>query len=165
MVKFSADIIEFKADINAYQKAIKRTYVTAFKRAAMYLSNQIIGNSPHDTGKFIASNKIAINYVNDDTYNGPNVPKTGAKQIAKGEQQKIKSINQRLIDKGVTIWFSNNVPYNLMIEYGLYNPSGPKITGNGYSKKSPKGVYRLAGQSTEIRMQEIIKQAEVTNKP
>ncbi len=159
MLETNVGKIKFESDLNAYSKAIKRTYKTALKRTIMFLSNQIINRSPYDEGAFIASHKISFDFVNDEIYNGPKLTKGAAKAIAKKEQKKVKNINQDVIDNLTMVWLSNNVPYGRSLEYGLY-PPGPKISG-GYSKQAPKGVYRLSAQSAENKIKEIIKEAEM----
>ena len=159
MIEFSMGVIEFEQDLEEYAKTIKQAYLVALKRAAKFLSDEIINNSPYDKGKFLASHKVNFNWVNEAVHTGEKITKQNARTIAKKEQAKIENLNEEVVDNITTIWFSNNVPYALALEYGLYG-SGPK-TVNGYSKQAPKGIYRLAVQSTEARLQEIIKKAEM----
>jgi len=160
MIEAKVGKIEFVADLEKYAKSVKRTYITALKWTVKWLSDEIIKRSPHDKGNFIASNRISFNFVDNSVYTGPKMTKGAAKAAAKRQQDKIKNLDQSVLDNLTTIWLSNNVPYAQMLEYGLYPYPGPKLIG-GYSKQAPKGIYRLSVQAAEDRLKEFIKKAEI----
>ena len=42
------------------------------------------------------------------------------------------------------IYVSTNKPYGPTVEYGLYPQPGTNLTVGGYSRKAPRGMFRLA---------------------
>ena len=160
MLEIQLGDLQFEADLLNYAKSIKRTYVTALKRSVNFFSNNVIKISPYKTGQYIASHRISFNNVDDTIYNGGKINKGTAQKIAKEQQAKIKNLSFATLADIKTIWCSNNTPQAMPLEYGLYVPKESTNVSGGYSKKAPKGVYRISAQSTEDRVQEIINKAE-----
>ena len=109
---------------------IKRKHVNIAEQAVVKtiidLSNAIILDSPVDTGQFRGRWQLGIDAISDKNFGAD---RSGAKAISR--------INSGLqgFDLGQTVFVTNNSPYALVIEAGLY-PNPPK-----------RGTYLKAGQS------------------
>ena len=75
----------------------------------------------------------------------------GKNKSGSGSQSSLSKMPSYVLDK--TIYFTNNMPYANVVEYGGY-PKNPKygtwtgngfqkLSQNGYSKQSPSGMVRI----------------------
>ena len=97
--------------------------------------------------------------VDEGTFRGAWVASDGNVASGASSHSSESAVTSAMTNKilGLPKWdeftFTNNLPYALVIEYGLYG-DGPKTVG-GYSKQAPAGVVRVnIAQSQRLLEQE-----------
>ena len=104
-------------------------------------AKDVIQNTPFDTGR-LKNNWYASNQ---------NVPNQSTKQRDKSGKNSMARVDKALtrLKIGQTFYMANNLPYARTVEFGLY-PNPPKSksgkTINGFSRKAPQGMLRVAVQ-------------------
>ena len=75
----------------------------------------------------------------------------GASDSGSGSLSSLNSMPDYVLNK--KIYFTNNMPYIGMLEYGGYNKPGTSKTSNGFSIQAPEGWVRigLKEMQSEIR--------------
>lgn len=120
-------------EIINFEKKVKSKSLAVIQKAITKLSDDIVYDTPIDTGRlrnnWIPSINKGVNQSNIGT------DKSGSKVK---EAVREATLAMKL---GDTYYFTNNLIYAKQVEFGLY-PAGPKIV-NGFSAKSPKGMVRV----------------------
>lgn len=146
------EIIEFK------NKAMTKSLV-ATKKAIISLTTDIIYDTPVDTGRLRNNWIPSINKGASYSMLGVDTSKAKSK-VRPVVAETIGKVSEFKL--GDTFYFTNNLPYAKVVEFGLY-PKSPKtgtryeirdrdnfvtetgfvqLSENGYSKKSPQGMVR-----------------------
>jgi len=137
---------QFKSDLEKFARAVDIGIEVVVKKIAIDIFTATVRRTPVAKGALRASWVIGVNIVSSDIVNvsGGKLSKSGATAIA--NQQKSKLSKFKL---GDSINITNNQPYCLVVEYGMFSGSGPKITAQGYSTQAPKGMLRKSIQEIE----------------
>lgn len=125
-MSFSDDVNDFKDNfLEASEETVKGT--------AIQLFSAIIKSSPVDEGTFRSNWFLTQGQPSQRT----------DEDLVLSEQNIINGIVQNVMRfEGLApIYFTNNLPYSEVIEYGEF-PDGPNTTG-GYSRQAPQGVLRV----------------------
>lgn len=111
------------------------------KKIIRATARDVIKNTPFDTGR-LKNNWYASNRK-PPTQSTKQADKTGINSLARVE----KTLDRLKV--GQTFYLANNLPYARTVEFGLY-PNPPKSksgkTINGFSRKAPQGMLRIAVQ-------------------
>lgn len=104
-------------------------------------AKEVIQNTPVDTGR-LKNNWYASNR---------NVPQRTTKQTDASGKKSLARVDAALtkLKIGQTFYMANNLPYARTVEFGLYPNPPKKPTGktvNGFSRKAPQGMLRIAVQ-------------------
>ena len=118
----------FADKIRAHGKAVGVANKDVMTNVALKLWGAIMDDSPVDTGRFRANWQVTQYKPATGTTRRTRSP------AAKGEAD-IRSMTSG------TWYFTNNLPYAQVIEFGEY-PDGDKTTG-GFSDQAKKGVLRV----------------------
>ena len=130
----SQEIIEFK------NKAMTKSLV-ATKKAIISLTNDIIYDTPVYTGRLRNNWIPSINQGSNFSMLGLDTSKRRSKERPT-LQETITKVNT--LKLGDTFYFTNNLPYAKVVEFGEYpSPSKTGKTVGGFSAKSPKGMVRV----------------------
>ena len=117
------------------------------KKSIKRLGVDVIMKTPVDKGVLInnwyASNRQVPNRTTIQA------DPSGAKSIARLDKALAR------FKLGQTFFLANNLPYARVVEFGLYpnppkNPTGKTV--NGFSKKAPRGMVRIALQRFKARI-------------
>ena len=128
------EIIEFK------NKAMTKSLV-ATKKAIISLTTDIIYDTPVDTGRLRNNWIPSINQGSNFSMLGTDTSKRRSKERPT-LQETISKVNT--LQLGDTFYFTNNLPYAKVVEFGEYpSPSKTGKTVGGFSAKSPKGMVRV----------------------
>ena len=128
------EIIEFK------NKAMTKSLV-ATKKAIISLTTDIIYDTPVDTGR-LRNNWIPSINKSETSYSmlGSDTSKRRSKERPT-LQETITKVNT--LQLGDTFYFTNNLPYAKVVEFGEYpSPSKTGKTVGGFSAKAPEGMVR-----------------------
>ena len=130
----SQEIIEFK------NKAMTKSLV-ATKKAIISLTTDIIYDTPVDTGR-LRNNWIPSINKSETSYSmlGSDTSKRRSKERPT-LQETITKVNT--LQLGDTFYFTNNLPYAKVVEFGEYHQSNTGKVVGGFSAKSPKGMVRV----------------------
>lgn len=118
------------------------------KKTAIELYRMIINRTPIDVGVaranwFVTSSAPSsrLSEGKEDIAAGKRPPLDATGPTVDAMVSKVEKI-----PLGKTIYMTNNAPYILRLEYGLYprNSSGTKTTAQGYSTQAPNGMVRLS---------------------
>ena len=130
----SQEIIEFK------NKAMTKSLV-ATKKAIISLTTDIIYDTPVYTGRLRNNWIPSINQGSNFSMLGLDTSKRRSKERPT-LQETITKVNT--LKLGDTFYFTNNLPYAKVVEFGEYpSPSKTGKTVGGFSAKSPKGMVRV----------------------
>ena len=137
-------------DVKKAMRATKKKANIDIKGVYFAGLSAMIKQTPVDEGR--ARNNWFLTVGSPSNSGGRNNDKSGS-----GSEASLMSMPKYVLNK--KIWFSNNLPYIGVLEYGGYpNPSKGTKTENGYSKqlrpfKSPKGWVRatLIAMRNKIR--------------
>ena len=124
-MSFADDVEKFEANAIAVAEKDAREMI-------LKLFTAIIKDTPVDTGRLRANWQTSAGKPKTKTLKSTNA------QRAYNQAEKVLKGNP--FDD---IWLSNNLPYAVVIEYGLFKYTNTeKITALGYSEKSPAGMVR-----------------------
>lgn len=129
MASFANQIREFAVDFSNLSDR-------AYRGAVIKLFGQIVKASPVDTGRFRGNWFPTIL-----------IPSTQTSASGRSASQINQEIAQTISQSGNNriYFFTNNLPYAEVIEFGLYPGDGPKTTG-GFSTQAPQGVVRVTAR-------------------
>lgn len=147
----------FKADLEKFAQLVDVGIEKAVRKVALDIFTATVKRTPVDKGSLRASWTIGVNTVSSDRVDvsSGKLSKAGASTIA--NQQKSKLSKYKI---GDVINITNNQPYALVVEYGMFRGDGPKITSEGYSTQAPKGMLRKSLQEIEAGISEAIREFE-----
>lgn len=126
-------VSQFALDLNKWALKAKGAADKKVREACFELTRRVILNTPVDQGRLRANWQASINTPASGIVDS--FDKTGDSAISKAGAS-IKNAS------GNVFWLSNNLPYAVVAEFGLYK-EGPK-TVNGFSKKAPAGMVRIS---------------------
>ena len=91
--------------------------------------------TPVDTGRLRNNWNTSLNGVDRSTTEGK-----GSSKIPEARKVTNK------FELGDSIFFANNLPYAMAVEFGGYvqTEKSPKITGKGFLKQAPAGMLRIS---------------------
>ena len=135
-MSFEGDIIKFTNKSVAEADKIRRGVI-------LKLFSAVIDDTPVDTGRLRGNWQTSVNEPKENEL---------AQTDRGGNRAKAKIANN-LGKFGDTVYFSNNLAYAKVAEYGEWDGPTDKVTGDGFSKKAPAGMVR----KNAIRFQTILK--------
>ena len=135
-MSFEGDIIKFTNKSVAEADKIRRGVI-------LKLFSAVIDDTPVDTGRLRGNWQTSVNAPKENEL----------AQTDRGGNRAKAKIAKNLGKFGDTVYFSNNLPYAKVAEYGEWNGPTDKVTGDGFSKKAPAGMVR----KNAIRFQNILK--------
>lgn len=131
--------LEFNADLRRFANRLDAEVDKVVRKVALDIFAGVVRRTPVATGALRASWQIGVNQVSSDRVNVTgNLTPAAASTIANKEVDKIGNAGA-----GDVINITNNQPYAIVVEYGLFKGQGPKITSEGYSKQAPAGMLRI----------------------
>lgn len=107
------------------------------RQIVVELVDEIVINSPIDSGNYMGNHIVSIGAEDYSVNSRLDVLGTETKSAARAALASLKPFS--------TVFVQNNSAYGEVIEFGGY-PGAPsvKLTPDGYSRMSPKGVYGIS---------------------
>lgn len=129
---------KFVADITRWVNATKGAVDLVVRKVIFDLATAIVYRTPVDTGRLRGNWQFGDSVIPSATLSGTDAG--GAGTLARMAPQ----INS--VKAGGVAFIVNNLPYAVVIEYGLY-PNPPKKgtgkTAGGFSTQAPQGMVRI----------------------
>ena len=129
--------MDFNLSMEKFAEKTLDKLEVGFKKVAFGLSEDIIMATPVDSGRARGNWFPEINsFSNQEDLKADD--KKGSKAISKTKAK------VRALKLGQTFTLTNNLPYIVRLEYGLYplnSKSGKTISG--FSKQAPQGMVRI----------------------
>lgn len=128
--------MDFNLSMEKFAEKTLDKLEVGFKKVAFGLSEDIIMATPVDSGRARGNWFPEINTFSNQEDN--NADGSGSIAISKVASK------TRALKLGQTFTLTNNLPYIVRLEYGLYplNSKGSK-TISGFSKQAPQGMVRI----------------------
>ena len=129
--------MDFNLSMEKFAEKTLDKLEVGFKKVAFGLSEDIIMATPVDSGRARGNWFPEINtFSNQEDLKADD--KKGSKAISKTKAK------VRALKLGQTFTLTNNLPYIVRLEYGLYplNSKGSK-TISGFSTQAPQGMVRI----------------------
>jgi len=111
--------MSFSGDFKRFTEKAEAAAEKVFRGTALDIAGKIMQRSPVDTGRFRSNWQTALNTIPSGITEG----------TAQNAMSKAKSTTAKATPKD-SIYFINNLPYSLKLEYG-------------HSKQAPMGMVRL----------------------
>ena len=124
--------MSFTADIARFADKAKLSHDEAVVAVCSKLTTLVIEKTPVDSGRAQGNY-----YANIDSYSSATSDsRTESEAMADG-------LSKARQASGKIFTLTNNLPYILKLEYGLYSGSGTR-TINGFSTQAPAGMARIS---------------------
>lgn len=138
----------FATQMKQFENMTENKAEKVFRQVCFGISNEVISNTPVDTSR--AKN----NWFPDINKFSSEVTESTNKQ---GSINLVTGVTNRL-QLGTTFTLSNNLPYIVKLEYGLYNPNSTTgKTVGGFSKQAPKGFVGVTLQKFDSILKQVNK--------
>lgn len=145
---------KFSATVKTWGDKVLKEFEDIRRVVILELFVSVILDTPVDSGRSrgnwqvsIGSSESGIVDISGTSYDGesksgkewqsPRGPVSIKKRI---EVEKVALEGKIGVDQAV--YLTNNLPYTYKLEYGGYNGPTGKVTGDGFSRKSPEGMVR-----------------------
>ena len=123
---------EFMREFNQWVAQTNRAYDDTLAATALDMFSKIVRRTPVDSGRLRGNWQVGLGSapsgVNTTTDRGGSTATNNARAVLSSY-------------RGGSIYFSNNLPYAMVAEYGLWG-DGPKTSG-GFSNQAPSGMVRV----------------------
>lgn len=148
----------FDFDLKNLADALQIGLDKVLRKVAFDVFSGVVGKTPVDTGALMASWVVAVNRkppeIKAIVENGK-LSKSVASSIAMNRA----SSELKNIKAGDVIYIANHMPYAVVAEYGLWNGPTEKVTAEGYSRKSPKGMVRITLEEVASKIEKVFDEA------
>ena len=124
--------MSFSADIARYAKKVGLETDEAVVAVCSRLTTLVIEKTPVDSGRARGNYYASIDSYSSATSDSRTESEAVADGLSKARQA-----------SGKIFTLTNNLPYILKLEYGLYSGNGPR-TINGFSTQAPAGMARTS---------------------
>lgn len=137
--------MSFTSELRAFRNKSTAKVIKVKRLASFELFAAVIVATPVDKGVlrnnwFVQMSRGSTERTEDTDVSGQStVDRTRARLVATNLRE--------------DIYFTNNLPYASVVEYGDYPPNGPKTTSDGFSRKASKGMVRV----NALRWDKIVK--------
>ena len=138
----------FTSQMRAFENLTTDKAEKVFRKTCFEISNEVISNTPVDTSRAKNNWFPDINRFSTETTEATN--KQGSINLVAGATNRLQL--------GTTFTLSNNLPYIVKLEYGLYNPNSTTgKTVGGFSKQAPAGFVGVAIQKFDTILKNVNK--------
>lgn len=127
----------FLSQMKAFENLTTNKAEKVFRKTCFEISNSVISLTAVDSGRAKNNWFPDINKFSSETTEATN--KQGSINLVAGATNRLQL--------GTTFTLSNNLPYIVKLEYGLYNPNSTTgKTVGGFSKQAPAGFVGVTLQ-------------------
>lgn len=137
--------MSFASQLRRFRQKSMNNVVKVKRLAAFELFSSIILSTPVDKGVLRNNWFVQMGSGSNETTDTPDTSGQGTVDRA--------SRNLVVTNIREDIYFTNNLPYAQVVEYGDYPGGGPKTTDDGFSRKASKGMVRV----NSLRWDKIVK--------
>ena len=127
-------------EIISFQKKAMAKSLGGIQKAIISLTRDIIYDTPVDTGRLRNNWIPSINQGANYSMLGTDKSIRTSKSRPVFEEAKRSVLTLKL---GDTFYFTNNLPYAKVVEFGEYQQSNTGKVVGGFSAKAPKGMVRV----------------------